>query len=227
MYKILIIEDEMPIAELLKYGLEQEGFKAMIACTGENGLKEIDQFEPHVILLDLMLPDMDGLEICKTVTLKRNIPIIIVSAKNDQLDKLIGLEFGADDYITKPFDIREVILRIKSILRRITKTRENNEICEVLTAGELRLDLLKHEVYNRGVRIDLTPKEFALLETLLRNRGRVLTRSELLEKVWEFEYVGDTRTVDIHIQRLRKKLGDERLIMTVFGVGYKISEENI
>lgn len=222
MNKILIIEDERPIAELMKYGLEKEGFKVFLALTGKEGLSLIDKEHPDVILLDLMLPDIDGLSICKTITINKNIPIIIVSARNDQVDKLIGLEYGADDYITKPFDIREVILRIKSILRRIQKTMKAETEAEVLSVGDLVMDIQKHEVTKGGEPIDLTPKEFLLLETLMRKQGKVLTRAELLEKVWEFEYLGDTRTVDIHIQRLRKKLKDDKLIVTVFGVGYKI-----
>lgn len=220
-----MIEDEKPIAELMKYGLEQEGFRAEIALTGKEGLDKIEKFKPNVILLDLMLPDTDGLSICRYVTMEKNIPIIIVSAKNDQIDKLIGLEYGADDYITKPFDIREVILRIKSILRRISRTVENAQTSEILMLNSLELNVSKHEVRKDGEIVDLTPKEFALLETLIRNRGKVLTRGDLLEKVWEFEYIGDTRTVDIHIQRLRRKLKDDKFIVTVFGVGYKIAEE--
>jgi len=226
MYKILVIEDERSIAELLKYGLEKEGFLVETAGNGQEGVALIDKFVPHVILLDLMLPDVDGLSICKYVTMERNIPILIVSARNDQVDKLIGLEYGADDYITKPFDIREVILRIKSILRRINKTKEDILQDEILTAGDIEMNLSRHEVKKAGEPVDLTPKEFALLEALLRNCGKVMTRSALLERVWEFEYLGDTRTVDIHIQRLRKKIRDEKLIVTVFGMGYKIAEEN-
>ncbi len=225
MYKILVIEDERSIAELLKYGLEKEGFSVEIALNGKDGMAMIEKANPSVILLDLMLPDIDGLSICKYVTMEKNIPILIVTAKNDQVDKLIGLEYGADDYITKPFDIREVILRIKSILRRISKTKEGQEHDDVLSAGDLEMDLGKHEVRKSGELIDLTPKEFALLETLLRNCGKVMTRSDLLEKVWEFEYMGDTRTVDIHVQRLRRKIKDDKFIVTVFGVGYKILED--
>lgn len=224
MYKILIIEDEKPIAELLKYGLEQEGFKVSYALTGAEGIELVKKYRPTVILLDLMLPDADGLEICKRITLENNVPIIIISAKNDQVDKLIGLQNGADDYITKPFDIREVVLRIKSILRRINRAKDGEAENDLLSVGVLTLSLKKHEVLKNGTPLELTPKEFALLETLMRNRGRVLSRGELLEKVWEFEYIGDTRTVDIHIQRLRKKIGDEKLIVTVFGVGYKIAD---
>ena len=159
------------------------------------------------------------------MTEQRRAPIIIVSAKNDQVDKIIGLEYGADDYITKPFDIREVLLRIQSVLRRGGAASPQTGPSDVLSLGDLTLTRSKHEVQKGGVRIELTPKEFDLLAILLENKGKVLSRAELLEKVWEFAYIGDTRTVDIHIQRLRRKLGTDKLIETVFGVGYKIREE--
>ena len=224
--KILIIEDEKPIAELLKYALEKERFDAAMAHTGEEAFEKIESYRPDLILLDLMLPDMDGLTICREVTANnKEIPIIIVSAKNDQIDKLIGLEYGADDYITKPFDIREVILRIKSVLRRITTPIEKSGRDSVIEDGDLVLDIDKHELRKSGELIELTPKEFSLLETLIRNKGKALTRNFLLEQVWNFDYIGDTRTVDIHIQRLRKKLGNDNSIATVFGVGYKFIGE--
>ena len=224
--KILIIEDEKPIAELLKYALEKERFDAAMAHTGEEAFEKIESSRPDLILLDLMLPDMDGLTICREVTANnKEIPIIIVSAKNDQIDKLIGLEYGADDYITKPFDIREVILRIKSVLRRLTTPIEKSGRDSVIEDGDLVLDIDKHELRKSGELIELTPKEFSLLETLIRNKGKALTRNFLLEQVWNFDYIGDTRTVDIHIQRLRKKLGNDNSIATVFGVGYKFIGE--
>ena len=223
MQKILIVEDERPISELLQYGFKKEGYDVKPALDGKTALKLIDEYVPDIILLDLMLPDMDGLAICRTVTQEKNIPIVIVSAKNDQMDKLIGLEYGADDYITKPFDIREVILRVKSILRRAERTPSGD--AGVLTMRNITLDMKRHEVHVGDELIELTPKEFMLLEVLIKNRGNVLTRSDLLREVWEFEYMGDTRTVDIHIQRLRKKLGSDSAITTVFGVGYKMAEE--
>ena len=225
MPEILIIEDERPIAELLKYSLEREGYQVRMAHTGADGLAAIAAKTPDLILLDLMLPDMDGLSICRQVTEQRRAPIIIVSAKNDQVDKIIGLEYGADDYITKPFDIREVLLRIQSVLRRGGAASPQTGPSDVLSVGDLTLTRSKHEVQKGGVRIELTPKEFDLLAILLENKGKVLSRAELLEKVWEFAYIGDTRTVDIHIQRLRRKLGTDKLIETVFGVGYKIRED--
>ena len=214
MPEILIIEDERPIAELLKYSLEREGYAVRMAHTGADGLAAIEAQIPDLILLDLMLPDMDGLSICRQVTAERKVPIIIVSAKNDQVD-----------YITKPFDIREVLLRMQSVLRRGKGASPLPGAEDALFLGDLALIRSKHEVKKGGQRIDLTPKEFDLLAILLENKGKVLSRAELLEKVWEFAYIGDTRTVDIHIQRLRRKLGADKLIETVFGVGYKIREE--
>lgn len=225
MPEILIIEDERPIAELLKYSLEREGYAVRMAHTGADGLAEIEAALPDLVLLDLMLPDMDGLDICRQVTQQRKVPIIIVSAKNDQVDKIIGLEYGADDYITKPFDIREVLLRMQSVLRRGGAASPAPGSEDILRQGDLCLIRSKHEVKKGGVRIELTPKEFDLLAILLENKGKVLSRAELLEKVWEVAYIGDTRTVDIHIQRLRRKLGADKLIETVFGVGYKIRED--
>ncbi len=225
MPEILIIEDERPIAELLKYSLDREGYAVRMAHTGADGLAAIESALPDLILLDLMLPDMDGLDICRQVTQQRKVPIIIVSAKNDQVDKIIGLEYGADDYITKPFDIREVLLRMQSVLRRGGAASPEPGSEDMLRQGDLCLIRSKHEVKKGGMRIELTPKEFDLLAILLENKGKVLSRAELLEKVWEFAYIGDTRTVDIHIQRLRRKLGADKLIETVFGVGYKIRED--
>jgi len=225
MQTILIVEDERAIAELLKYSIEKEGMRAVIAGDGKTAFRKMEEESPDLILLDLMLPDMDGLSICREVTKTYKTPIIIVSAKNDQLDKLIGLEYGADDYITKPFDIREVILRIRSVLRRMESAdKSGGGIVEI---GSVVLDELRHEVTRKGEKIELTPKEFALLAELMRCAGQVLSRGDLLRRVWGFEYIGDTRTVDIHIQRLRKKLTDERFIQTVFGVGYRIDNEEV
>lgn len=225
MANILLIEDERAIAELLKYGLEKEGFTAQMALTGKEGLLKIEAAPPGCdpVGSHASRHGWSGyLPVCYG---RENIPIIILSAKNDQVDKLIGLEYGADDYITKPFDIREVILRVKSILRRIERTRNGEGEGGILRVADVAVDLDRHEVYKGERRVELTPKEFALLEILMRSPGRVFKRGELLEKVWEFEYMGDTRTVDIHIQRLRKKLQDDRFIRTVFGVGYKVAEE--
>lgn len=226
--RILIIEDEESISDLLAYSLRKEGFAADVASTGEQGLKAITAFHPHVILLDVMLPDMSGFDICKRVTNEHTIPIIMITAKSDTVDKILGMELGADDYITKPFEIREVIVRIKALLRRIELTSE--------TTGTNRFDVIqlghgtelckeKREVCKHGTRVELTNKEYDLLVFLTENRGRIFTRGDLLDKVWGFEFVVDTRTVDIHVQRLRKKLDEGKrtsLIETIFGIGYKM-----
>lgn len=225
--KILIIEDEVSISDLLSYSLRKEGFITQVAPNGEQGLKLIAEFNPHLILLDLMLPDMSGFEVCKRVTNEYIIPIIMITAKSDTVDKILGMELGADDYITKPFDIREVIVRIKAIFRRIELISESTEMneFEIIRPGNgIELFKDKREVFKNGSRIELTNKEYDLLLFLAENKGKVYSRADLLDKVWGFEFVGDTRTVDIHVQRLRKKLdGSKRisLIETVFGIGYK------
>ena len=225
--KILIIEDEEPIADLLAYGLGMEGFETRTAHTGSQGLIELEQFSPDMLLLDWMLPDQSGLDICSKVTANYNIPIFMITAKSDITDKVLGLEFGADDYITKPFDLREVIARIRTILRRVEQAHsgereasggETIRFRNIEIVGEERL------VTKDGHLIDLTPKEFDLLLVLLGRRGKIFTRSELLDVVWGYDFPGDTRTVDTHIQRLRKKLDAGDLIITVFGVGYKFEK---
>ncbi|MCY6372118.1 response regulator transcription factor [Clostridium ganghwense] len=222
--KILIIEDEEAIADLIDYGLKKEGFNTKVANNGEDGLKFGNEFNPDLILLDLMLPDISGFDVCRKITQTKNIPIIMLTAKSDITDKILGLEFGADDYITKPFDIREVIARIKSIFRRMVQT--NNEIEEknedVIQFEDIKIFEIERLVNKNNECIELTPKEYELLLLLCKNRGRVFSRAQLLDSVWGYEYVGDTRTVDIHIQRLRKKLELNDLIQTVFGVGYKL-----
>ncbi len=225
--KILIIEDEVSISDLLSYSLRKEGFVIKVAPNGEQGLKLIAEFNPHLILLDLMLPDMSGFEICKRVTNEYIIPIIMITAKSDTVDKILGMELGADDYITKPFDIREVIVRIKAIFRRIeliSESSETNEFEVIHPGNGIELFKDKREVFKNGSRVELTNKEYDLLLFLAENKGKVYSRADLLDKVWGFEFVGDTRTVDIHVQRLRKKLDESKrisLIETVFGIGYK------
>lgn len=226
--KILIIEDEAAIAELLAYGLMREGYESRTAGSRAEGLREMESFRPDLLVLDWMLPDGSGLDICKTVTASYNIPILMLTAKSDITDKILGLEFGADDYITKPFDLREVIARIRTILRRFAQAGQAVQG----NAGEDGLRI-KHIEINRGERlvrrngetVDLTPKEYDLLLKLCMNRGRIFTREELLELVWGYDYIGETRTVDNHIQRLRKKLDAGELITTVFGIGYKFEKD--
>lgn len=219
--RILIVEDEVPIAELLAYGLNKEGFEVAVAHDGAQALQKIKDFSPALMLLDWMLPDMSGLQICRTVTENQNIPIIMLTARSYVEDKVLGLEAGADDYITKPFDLREVIARIKTILRRQDRDKGEGGQEEVIHIADLTLYPLEMLVMRGEEKVNLTPKEYELLLCLIKNRGRVLTRPMLLDVVWGYEYSGDTRTVDIHIQRLRKKLGLGDYIETVFGVGYK------
>ncbi|AIQ46499.1 XRE family transcriptional regulator [Paenibacillus sp. FSL R7-0273] len=226
--KILIIEDDAPIADLLSYGLSMEGFHTRTAADGAAGMQEIQSFQPDLLLLDWMLPDTSGLEICKQVTSGYNLPILMITAKSDITDKVLGLEFGADDYITKPFDLREVIARVRTILRRVeqagagAKAESNSEGYSFHD-----IDIITEErlVKKNSHDIELTPKEYDLLLMLVRNPGRTFTRSELLDSVWGYHFAGDTRTVDTHIQRLRKKLEAQEYIATVFGIGYKFKKQ--
>ncbi|ATO51111.1 response regulator transcription factor [Brevibacillus laterosporus] len=226
--KVLIIEDEQPIADLLSYGLTLEGFRTRISASGATGMMEMEQFNPDLLLLDWMLPDQSGLDICKRVTENYNIPILMITAKSDITDKVLGLEFGADDYITKPFDLREVVARIRTILRRVDQAniRERDTVGDdVIRFKNIEIVVEERLVKKEGILVDLTPKEFDLLMTLFGHRGRIFTRSELLDLVWEYDFGGDTRTVDTHIQRLRKKLDAGDLIITVFGIGYKFGKQ--
>lgn len=225
--KILIIEDEEPIADLLSYGLTMEGFHTNTAASGAAGLNELESFNPDLLLLDWMLPDQSGLDICKKVTAIYNIPILMITAKSDITDKVLGLEFGADDYITKPFDLREVVARIRTILRRVDQANvaeREAEDEEVIRFKNIEIVATERVVKKGGQHVDLTPKEFDLLMKLIGHKGKIFTRSELLDFVWGYDFAGDTRTVDTHIQRLRKKLDAGDLITTVFGIGYKFEK---
>ncbi|WMM23394.1 response regulator transcription factor [Tissierella sp. MB52-C2] len=220
--KILIIEDEIPIADLLAYGLKKAGFDCRTSNNGAEGLKLVEEFNPDLLLLDWMLPDVSGIDICKLITEKNNIPIIMLTAKSDIEDKVLGLEFGAEDYITKPFDMREVVARIKTIFRRVYSFDEQSiEENKKYQFGDIEISEIEHTVKKNEEIIELTPKEYDLLLILYKNRGRVFSRDQLLNSIWEYDFTGDTRTVDMHIQRLRKKLDLNDLIKTVFGVGYK------
>ncbi|WP_046214119.1 response regulator transcription factor [Paenibacillus wulumuqiensis] len=225
--KILIIEDDAPIADLLSYGLSMEGFQTQIAGDGAAGMRELESFQPDLLLLDWMLPDQSGLDICKKVTANYNIPIFMITAKSDITDKVLGLEFGADDYITKPFDLREVIARIRTILRRVEQAnnQERKEPeQEVIRIRHIEITESERLVQKEGQTVELTPKEYDLLLMLIKHQGKTFTRAELLDLVWGYHFVGDTRTVDTHIQRLRKKLDANSLITTVFGIGYKFEK---
>jgi two-component system, OmpR family, alkaline phosphatase synthesis response regulator PhoP len=225
--KILIVDDELHIVELLKYNLEANGYKVTYALSGKEGLALAIEKKPDLILLDVMLPEMDGFDVCKEV--KRNkgiesIPIIMLTSKGEEFDKILGLELGADDYITKPFSVRELMARVKVVLRRNTK----DEKSEIISFDSLAIDLAKHEVIKEGLKIDLTLKEFELLKLLVLNKGRVMTRDFLLDKVWGYEYYGETRTVDVHVRHLRQKIEDDdknpQFIETVRGIGYKFKD---
>lgn len=226
--RILIVEDEMPIADLLSYSLKREGYEVEVCGEGLKALEKLELFDPDMVLLDLMLPDISGFEVCKNITQRLTVPIIMITAKSDITDKILGLELGADDYIIKPFNIKEAIVRIKAIFRRIELTAEgekNKNNSSIVIGKDIEIIKEQRRVIREDENIELTNKEYELLLFLSENKGRVFSRSELLDKVWGFEYIGDTRTVDIHVQRIRKKLDNAQgssLIETVFGVGYKL-----
>ena len=225
MQKIGIIEDEKNISDMIKYNLEKEGYEVFTAYDGTEGLALIEKESLDLLLLDIMLPNVDGLEICKKVRQKMEIPIIIISAKADEFDKVLALELGADDYVTKPFSIREVMARIKARLRRkIPELTVPEEGGDQLREGNLEMDLKKYEVSKNGEVIELTLREFELLKFLWQSKGEVFTREDLLTKVWGYEYYGDVRTVDVTIRRLREKIEDDAskasFVLTKRGVGY-------
>jgi two-component system alkaline phosphatase synthesis response regulator PhoP len=230
--RVLIIEDEPNIIELVSYNLEKEGWLVSKAQTGEEGLEKIKEEHPDIILLDLMLPGIDGMEICRRTRqnkLTRDIPIIILTAKAEEADRVLGLESGADDYVTKPFSPRELVARIRAVLRRADKNFLEAEDRETLILGPIKMDLRQHKVLVKDEEIDLTPKEFDLLHLLMSHPGRAFSREYLLENLWGYEFFGDTRTVDVHVRRLRQKIEDNPAqpywLETVRGVGYRIREE--
>lgn len=221
MPKILIVEDDPNIRELLQYNLEKEGFLVKTAEDGEQGLDTIETKWPDLVILDLMIPYRDGLEICRIMRSNKDlahIPVIILTAKGEEIDRVLGLEMGADDYVTKPFSTREIIARVKALLRR-TQANPNSE-SEILIRGNLTINKDNYEVTLGEKKIELTPKEFQLIYLLASRPGKVFTRDYLLEQIWDYEYMGDSRTVDVHIRHLRQKL-EEDLIETIRGVGYK------
>jgi DNA-binding response OmpR family regulator len=228
--KILIIEDEEAITDILSYSLSKESYITFVAHEGNEGIEKVKIHKPDMILLDLMLPDISGFEVCRKLSKEYNIPIIIITAISDTMDRILGIELGADDYITKPFEIREVSARIKAIFRRIELTEdivENNPLSVIKLPKNIEINTDERNVFKNNVAVELTNKEYDLLLFLAENKGKVFTRSILLDKVWGFDFVVDTRTVDIHVQRIRKKLDENKntsLIETVFGVGYKISK---
>ena len=230
MGKILIVEDEGNIRQLVRYNIEKEGFQVMEAADGLQGLRTAQREKPDLVLLDLMLPGMDGLEVCRTLKgtpATSALPIIMLTAKAEEVDKIIGLELGADDYMTKPFSPRELTARIKAVLRR---SQKETALPGELQVGRLRFNFSRYEVSMGGVKLELTPKEYELLKMLATNLGKVFTREQLLEKVWGYEYFGDTRTVDVHVRHLRAKMAADPatadMLETVRGFGYRLREEN-
>lgn len=224
MTRVLVVEDEESFREALEFMLSKEGFEVALAATGTDALVEFDRNGADLILLDLMLPGMSGTEVCRTIRTKSKVPIIMVTAKADEVDKVVGLEIGADDYVTKPFSSRELVARIRAVLRR-NADFEEDPIVSTLEVGPVRIDIERHKVSVRGEAISLPLKEFDLLELLMRNAGRVLTRGQLIDRIWGSNYVGDTKTLDVHIKRLRAKIEQDPAepvhILTVRGLGYK------
>jgi DNA-binding response OmpR family regulator len=219
---VLVVEDETSIASFVALYLKNAGYGIRTVGTGQEALDTLARERPDLIVLDLMLPDLDGLEVCKRVRQSSDVPILMLTARDEDVDKIIGLEVGADDYLTKPFNPRELVARVKSILRRSVPERRDLQTRQ-MTHGKLEIDAGRREVQVDGEEIQLAPKEFDLLWELLDHRGVVLTRDQLLERVWGYTFAGDTRTVDVHVRQLRRKLGDASPIVTVWGVGYKVS----
>ena len=224
MSRVLIIEDEASYRETLGYLLRREGFEVTEASDGSAGLAAFDAHGADIVLLDLMMPGMSGTEVCRQLRARSSVPIIMVTARDTEIDKVVGLELGADDYVTKPFSHRELVARIRAVLRR---GQEPELIADVVEAGGVRMDVERHEITVRGQPVQLALKEFELLELLLRNSGRVLTRGQLIDRVWGPDYVGDTKTLDVHVKRLRAKLEEDPatpvLRVTVRGLGYKFN----
>lgn len=225
--KVLVVDDEEHIVELLKFNLENTGYKVITANNGNDAISLAKENKPDLVLLDLMLPGMDGFDVCKEIkrnTETRKTAIIMLTAKGEEFDKILGLELGADDYITKPFSVRELMARVKAVLRRYTKSDESSE---KFVFGDIEADFENHSVICAGEKIELTLKEFELLEVLVKNRGKILTREMLLDKIWGYEYIGESRTVDVHIRYLRKKVEKDdknpKFIETIRGVGYRFN----
>jgi len=224
MTRVLIIEDEESYRETIGFLLQREGFEVSSAADGSAGLAAYDRQGADIVLLDLMMPGLSGTEVCRQLRARGNVPIIMVTARDSEVDKVVGLELGADDYVTKPFSGRELVARIRAVLRR---GAEVDLVTDVIEAGGVRMDVERHETTVRGISTQLALKEFELLELLLRNSGRVLTRGQLIDRVWGPDYVGDTKTLDVHVKRLRAKLevdpANPELLVTVRGLGYKFN----
>jgi two-component system response regulator RegX3 len=225
MTKILVVEDEPSFSDALSYLLGREGFEVSVADTGDGAIAEFDRHGADLILLDLMLPGLSGTEVCRQIRQRSNVPVIMLTAKDSEVDKVVGLELGADDYVTKPYSTRELVARIRAVLRRQGEDSGSSAPDGILTAGPVRMDIERHIVNVNGNQVQLPLKEFELLEFLIRNSGRVLTRSQLIDRVWGSDYFGDTKTLDVHVKRLRAKVeadpANPLYIQTVRGLGYK------
>jgi len=226
MTKILVVEDEKSFSEPLAFLLGKEGYEVVVAADGNEALAKFDKSGADLVLLDLMLPGMSGTEVCRQIRTTSNVPIIMLTAKDDEVDKVVGLELGADDYVTKPYSARELLARVRAVLRRGADTGADLDAGPLVQVGEIKLDVDRHIVTFKGENIALPLKEFELLEFLMRNAGRVLTRIQIIDRIWGNDYVGDTKTLDVHIKRLRSKLekdpANPELIQTVRGLGYKM-----
>jgi two-component system response regulator RegX3 len=223
--RVLVVEDEESFSDALSYMLRKEGFEVSVAPTGTAALTQFDRTGADIVLLDLMLPEMSGTEVCRQLRQRSAVPIIMVTARDSEIDKVVGLELGADDYVTKPYSARELIARVRAVLRRGETGAESADSPPVLEGGPVRMDTDRHVVTVSGSEVQLPLKEFDLLEYLLRNAGRVLTRGQLIDRVWGADYVGDTKTLDVHVKRLRSKIESDpsmpRHLVTVRGLGYK------
>jgi two-component system, OmpR family, response regulator RegX3 len=222
--RILLIEDESSLAESIRYAMEREGFVVDVATDGRVALDRFHEAEPDLVILDLMLPEVSGLDVCRRIRESSTVPILMVTAKDSEADKVAGLELGADDYVTKPFSVRELVSRVRAHLRRSQMAGASSN-GSLLTSGPVRMDVDRHEVTIDGERVAFPPKEFELLETFLRSPGRLLTRELLIQRIWGDDYVGDTKTLDVHVKRVRQKIErdphEPRWLLTVRGLGYK------
>ena len=223
--RILIVEDEESLADSVRYNLEREGYVVTVAVDGRRALERFRAEPPALVILDLMLPEVSGLDLCRAIRAESDVPIIMVTAKDSEADKVTGLELGADDYVTKPFSVRELVSRVRALLRRTRMQVAGETREDVIGGGPVEMDIVRHEVRVGGESVSLPPKEFELLEMFLRRRGRLLTRDFLIEEVWGADYFGDTKTLDVHVKRLRKKIEEDPHhpvhLLTVRGLGYK------
>jgi two-component system, OmpR family, response regulator RegX3 len=227
--RILLVEDEESYRDPLSYQLTKDGFEVATAATGLEALEEYDRGGADLVLLDLMLPGLSGMEVCRQLRARGDVPVIMLTAKDSEIDKVVGLEIGADDYVTKPYSYRELVARVRAVLRRRHGVVDDDDEDGALEVGRVRMDVDRHTVEVDGARVPLPLKEFELLELLLRNAGRVLTRTQLIDRVWGSDYVGDTKTLDVHVKRVRAKIepdpANPQLLLTIRGLGYKLVDD--